>query len=353
MADEKVKNARIVLKLIEKQTKMLSAILIGNNIVNLTASSLTTSFAIQIAQKSGFSEMTSIITGAATGILTVLILIFGEIVPKTLATMSAEKLALTYAKPVYAVTTVLAPVAFLMNQISKGLLIILRIDTKKQPAITENELRTIVDVSHKEGVIESEERQMITNVVDFGDSLAKDVMVPKMDVAFANVKLSYNELVECYSVDKFTRMPVYSESRDNVVGIINLKDLFFYQGSKKDFSIADVMREPYFTYEYKKISELFFEMKKKSIPMAIVLDEYGSTAGMLTIEDLIEEIVGEIRDEYDANEEDEITKLDDENYILLGVAKLDDIDKISGIKIESEDYDSIAGHVINLLDHFQ
>lgn len=352
MADEKVKNARIVLKLIENQTKMLSAILIGNNIVNLTASSLTTSFAIQIAQKSGFSEMTSIITGAATGILTVLILIFGEIVPKTLATMSAEKLALTYAKPVYAVTTVLAPVAFLMNQISKGLLIILRIDTKKQPAITENELRTIVDVSHKEGVIESEERQMITNVVDFGDSLAKDVMVPKMDVAFANVKLSYNELVECYSVDKFTRMPVYSESRDNVVGIINLKDLFFYQGSKKDFSLADVMREPYFTYEYKKISELFFEMKKKSIPMAIVLDEYGSTAGMLTIEDLIEEIVGEIRDEYDANEEDEITKLDDENYILLGVAKLDDIDKISGIKIESEDYDSIAGHVINLLDHF-
>ena len=352
MADEKVKNARIVLKLIENQTKMLSAILIGNNIVNLTASSLTTSFAIQIAQKAGFSEMTSIITGAATGILTVLILIFGEIVPKTLATMSAEKLALTYAKPVYAVTTVLAPVAFLMNQISKGLLIILRIDTKKQPAITENELRTIVDVSHKEGVIESEERQMITNVVDFGDSLAKDVMVPKMDVAFANVKLSYNELVECYSVDKFTRMPVYSESRDNVVGIINLKDLFFYQGSKKDFSIADVMREPYFTYEYKKISELFFEMKKKSIPMAIVLDEYGSTAGMLTIEDLIEEIVGEIRDEYDANEEDEITKLDDENYILLGVAKLDDIDKISGIKIESEDYDSIAGHVINLLDHF-
>ena len=352
MADEKVKNARIVLKLIENQTKMLSAILIGNNIVNLTASSLTTSFAIQIAQKSGFSEMTSIITGAATGILTVLILIFGEIVPKTLATMSAEKLALTYAKPVYAFTTVLAPVAFLMNQISKGLLIILRIDTKKQPAITENELRTIVDVSHKEGVIESEERQMITNVVDFGDSLAKDVMVPKMDVAFANVKLSYNELVECYSVDKFTRMPVYSESRDNVVGIINLKDLFFYQGSKKDFSIADVMREPYFTYEYKKISELFFEMKKKSIPMAIVLDEYGSTAGMLTIEDLIEEIVGEIRDEYDANEEDEITKLDDENYILLGVAKLDDIDKISGIKIESEDYDSIAGHVINLLDHF-
>lgn len=352
MADEKVKNAKLVLKLIESPTKMLSAILIGNNIVNLSASSLTTSFAIQLAAKSGFSNMTSIITGLATGILTVLILIFGEIVPKTLATMNAEKLALFYAKPIYAVTTVLTPIAFIMNKISYGLLILLRIDTKKRPAITENELRTIVDVSHEEGVIESEERQMITNVVDFGDSLAKDVMVPKMDVSFANIKLSYNELVECYSVDKFTRMPVYSESRDNIVGIVNLKDLFFYQGSKKDFSIAEIMREPYFTYEYKKISELFFEMKQASIPMAIVLDEYGSTSGMLTIEDLIEEIVGEIRDEYDANEEDEITKLDDDNYILLGVAKLDDIDESLGIKIESEDYDSISGHIINLLDRF-
>ena len=193
---------------------------------------------------------------------------------------------------------------------------------------------------------------MITNVVDFGDSLAKDVMVPKMDVEFVELSLTYDELIESYSKEKFTRMPVYDDSRDNVVGIINLKDIFFYQGDKKDFKISDVMREAYFTYEYKKISELFFEMKEASIPMAIVLDEYGSTSGILTIEDLIEEIVGEIRDEYDANEEDDITKTDDGDYILLGVAKLDDIDEELGIKIESEDYDSIAGHIINLLDHF-
>lgn len=352
MADEKVKNAHLVLKLIEDPTKLLSAILIGNNVVNLTASSLTTSFAISFANRLGYSNLVSAVTGIATGILTVLVLIFGEIVPKSFATMTAEKLALLYAKPIYAITTILTPLSFIMNKISSGILLVFRIDTKKGPAITENELRTIVDVSHEEGVIESEERQMITNVVDFGDSLAKDVMVPKMDVTFVNVNLSYNELMECYSVDKFTRMPVYDESRDNVVGIINLKDLFFYQGSKRDFSIAEIMREPYFTYEYKKISELFFEMKKESIPMAIVLDEYGSTAGMLTLEDLIEEIVGDIRDEYDGNEEDEITRIDDENYVLLGVAKLDDIDEILGITIESEDYDSIAGHVINLLDHF-
>ncbi|MBO5483706.1 MAG: HlyC/CorC family transporter [Lachnospiraceae bacterium] len=352
MAEEQVRNANTVLKLIEQPTQLLSAILIGNNVVNLTASSLTTSFAIHLAQKNGLSSYSSAWVGIATGILTVVILIFGEIVPKSLATVNSEKMALIYAKPIYALTTVLRPVAFIMNGISNGLLRLFHIDPSHQPTITENELRTIVDVSHEEGVIESEEREMITNVVDFGDSLAKDVMVPKMDVEFASIDLTYEELISCYSKEKFTRMPVYKESRDNIVGIINLKDLFFYQGSKTNFDISDVMREPYFTYEYKKISELFFEMKQESIPMAIVLDEYGATAGLLTIEDLIEEIVGEIRDEYDANEEDEITKVDDSTYIMLGVAKLDDIDDKLGIKIESEDYDSIAGHVINLLDHF-
>ncbi len=352
MAENKTRNAATVLKLIEKPTQLLSAILIGNNIVNLTASSLTTSYAIRIAQRGGLPISTSLFTGLATGVLTILILIFGEIVPKSLATVNAEKLALLYAKPVYAFTQILRPLAFLMNQISFGMLKLFRIDVSRRPAITENEFLTMVNVSHEEGVIESEEREMITNVVDFGDSLAKDVMVPKMDVEFANVDFTYQELMESYNKKKFTRMPVYKESRDNIVGIINLKDIFFYEGSHEDFKISEVMREPYFTYEYKKISELFFEMKKESIPMAIVLDEYGATAGLLTIEDLIEEIVGEIRDEYDGYEEDEITKLDDENYILLGVAKLDDINEELGINLESEDYDSISGHIINLLDHF-
>lgn len=352
MAEEEVRNASLVLRLIEGKTQMLSAILIGNNVVNLSASSLTTSFAIRLAQKAGMTHNASLCTGIATGILTLLILIFGEIVPKSMATINAEKLSLLYAKPIYTLTTVLRPVSFVMNKISDGLLLLFHVNPKDQPAITENELLTIVDVSHEEGVIESEERKMITNVVDFGDSLAKDVMVPKMDVGFVNVDITYEELYECYTKYKFTRMPVYRHNRDNVVGIINLKDLFFYKGSKKDFKLDRVMRKPCFTYEYKRISELFFEMKQESISMVIVLDEYGATAGILTIEDLIEEIVGEIRDEYDANEEDEITKLDEENYILLGVAKLDNIDEQLGITIESEDYDSIAGHIIKLLDHF-
>ena len=182
MADEGNKKAALVLKLCENPTKMLSAILIGNNIVNLSASSLTTTFAINIAKKSGFSNSASLITGIATGILTVLVIIFGEIMPKSFATVNSEKMSLFYAKPIYWLTSVLGPVSYIFDKFSKLLLRILHIDATKQPAITENELRTIVDVSHKEGVIESEERQMITNVVDFGDSLAKDVMVPKMDV---------------------------------------------------------------------------------------------------------------------------------------------------------------------------
>ncbi len=261
-------------------------------------------------------------------------------------------MALVYARPVYTLTNLLYPLSFLFDKLSKALIGIFQTNGQERPAITENELRTILDLSHEEGVIETVERKMITNVVDFGDSLAKDVMVPKMDVEFASVGLSYDELIECYSKEKYSRMPVFDDSRDNILGIVNLKDVFFYHGAKEEFHINDVMREAYFTYEYKKISELFFEMKKNSITMAIVLDEYGSTSGILTMEDLIEEIVGDIRDEYDFNEEDEITKIDDENYILLGIAKLDDIDEALGIKIQSEDYDSIAGHIINLLGHF-
>ena len=352
MADESVKNAALVLKLVENPTKLLSTILIGNNIVNLSASSLTTSFAIGLAKKAGMTTMESAITGLATGILTILVIIFGEIVPKSFASMNSEKMALVYAKPIYTLANLFYPLSFLFDKLSGTLMGIFQKNGEERPAITENELRTILDLSHEEGVIETVERKMITNVVDFGDSLAKDVMVPKMDVEFASADLSYDELIECYSKEKYSRMPVFDDSRDNILGIVNLKDVFFYHGAKEEFHITDIMREAYFTYEYKKISELFFEMKKNSITMAIVLDEYGSTSGILTMEDLIEEIVGDIRDEYDSNEEDEITKIDDENYILLGIAKLDDIDEALGIKIQSEEYDSIAGHIINLLGHF-
>lgn len=352
LADENVKGAKTVCKLIEDPTKLLSAILIGNNIVNLSASSLATTTAVNICKKLGVSDSATVGAGIATFVLTILVLIFGEITPKSLATMHAEKISLAYGGIIYYITQILTPVIFVINKLAYGLLTLLKVDPNyKGLTITENELRTIVDVSHKEGVLESEERKMITNVVDFGDSLAKDVMVPRIDMAFVDIDLSYDELVKVFSEDKFSRMPVIDGSSDNVVGIINLKDVFFYQGSKESFNIKQLLREPYFTYEFKKTSELLIEMRKASRSIAIVLDEYGATAGLITLEDLLEEIVGEIRDEYDGDEEDSIKQISPTEYIADGSTKLDEINEIIGSKLESDDYDSIAGHIINLLEH--
>lgn len=344
MVDEGVKHASTVSRLIEDPGKMLSAILIGNNVVNLSASSLSTTLAINIGGSTA--------AGIATGILTLLILIFGEITPKTLATIHAERLALIYSPIILFITIILTPIIFVINKLSLALLFLLRVDPKKKTAImTENELRTIVDVSHEEGVIESEERKMITNVVDFGDSLAKDIMVPRIDMASATINMTYSELLEVFREEKYSRLPVYSEEKEDVIGIINLKDVFFFRDDESSFHIKDYMRSPYFTFEFKKTSELLKEMRKESISMAIVLDEYGATAGLITIEDLLEEIVGEIRDEYDEDEEDTIIVFNDHEFIADGTAKLDEINEVVQLNLESDDYDSIAGHIIHLLDH--
>lgn len=344
LVDEKVRGAKTVSKLIENPSMMISAILIGNNVVNLSASSLATALVIDMWGSNA--------AGIATGILTLLILIFGEITPKTLATIHAERLSLAYAPIIYLLTRVLTPIIFIINKISLSLLFLFRVDpNKRSVVVTENELRQFVDVSHEEGVIESEERKMITNVVDFGDSLAKEVMVPRIDMAFANIEMSYKELIEAFRLDKYSRMPVYADTRDNIIGTINLKDVFFFHGDESTFDMKDFLRDPYFTYEYKKTAELLNEMRRDSIPMAIVLDEYGATAGLITLEDLLEEIVGEIRDEYDGDEVDSIISLGNNEYLAEGTAKLEEINEEIGLQLSSDDYDSIAGHIIHLLDH--
>ena len=353
LAEEKNKAANRVLKLVESPDKMLSAVLICNNIVNLSASSLTTSYAFNICERMGLEEKTSLFAGIGTGILTVAILIFGEITPKNLATRNSEKLALVYSSPILFLTRIFTPIIFIVNQISNFFLILMKIDpSQKANSITEDELRTFVDVSHEEGVIESEERQMITNIVDFGDSLAKDVMIPRMDIAMVEANITYEELMEEFTEHKYARLPVYEETIDNIIGIINLKDVVFYKGDRDTLNIKSIMRNAHITYEYKNVSELFMEMRRASIPMTIVLDEYGALAGLITMEDLIEEIVGELRDEYDTDEEDEIQKISETEYILLGSASLDDIDETMDLSLASDDYDSISGHIINLLEHF-
>ena len=351
LTEDGVKNAALVQKLIENPSKLLSTILIGNNVVNLSASSLTTVFVTNLCINAGLSINTSTAIAIATGLLTLLVLLFGEIIPKTVATQYNEKLSLIYAKPVYGLTVILTPVIFIVNLISSGLLKLLHLDGKKRAAMTENEFLTIIDVSHEEGVIEPEEHEMITNVVDFGDSLAKDVMVPRIDILFASITATYDELIALFKEEKYSRIPVYDTSKDNIVGIVNLKDIFCYEGTPEAFVLKDILREPYFTYEYQKTSELMMKMRAQSINIAIVLDEYGATSGLITLEDLLEEIVGEIRDEYDEEEVDDIRKISETEYIVSGNAKLEDINEAFDTDFESDDYDSIAGHMIHELEH--
>lgn len=337
------KNAAILEKVISNSSKMLSTILIGNNVVNMAASALMTTLTIQV--------LGNAYVGLATGFLTLIILLFGEITPKTLATIHAEKMALSYARVIYALMTILTPVIFVIDKLSGAVMMLLRVDPNdKARSMTEHELRTIVNVSQEEGVIEREEKQMIYNVFDFGDSTARDVMIPRIDMTLLDVDSTYEELMETFKEDMHTRFPVYEHDTDNVIGIINMKDLLLYPRDK-EFSIREILREPYFTYEHKGTADLMLEMRKASVNLAIVLDEYGSTAGLVTLEDLLEEIVGEIRDEYDADEEEEIREIQPgREYVALGSAKLDDINEALGIDLESEDYDSIGGYIIEQLD---
>ena len=343
LADAGLSSAQTLMKVLDNQPKMLSAILIGNNIVNISASSLAT-----ILVTRAFGDM---YVGVGTGILTLLVLIFGEITPKTSATLYSETMALRFAKPIYMIMQVLTPVIFIVDKLSQGVLRLLHVDpNKKQDAITEDELRTIVEVSHEEGVIESDEKKMIYNVFDFGDSVAKDIMVPRIDMTFIDVDATFSEVIEVFREVKYTRYPVYEETTDNVIGIININDLLLTENQKK-FCIRDYLREPLYTYEFKKTAELMVELRKTQNNIAIVLDEYGATAGLITLEDMLEEIVGEIRDEYDEDEEDLIRRIGPREYVVEAAMKLDDLNDQLGLDLESEDYDSIGGFIIGLLDH--
>lgn len=343
LADQGDKNAQTLLNVVEDSGKLLSTILIGNNIVNISASSLATTLTMRLFGNAAVS--------ISTGIITLLVLIFGEITPKTLATVHAEKMALSYAKVIRILMFVLTPIIFIINKLAQGVLTLMRVDSSvKGNTITEHELRTLVNVGHEEGVIESEERQMIYNVFDFGDSQAEDVMIPRIDVTFADVNSSYEDLVGLFRDEKHTRFPVFEDTTDNIIGIINVKDLLLT--SKEDFSVRKILREAYFTYEYKKTSELLMEMKENSVTFAVVLDEYGATSGIVTLEDLIEEIVGDIHDEYDVEEEDLCEIIPDKEYLALGSARLDDLDEILHLNIASDDYDSIGGYIIEQLDRF-
>ncbi|MCX4344523.1 MAG: hemolysin family protein [Kineothrix sp.] len=342
LADEGNSRASAVLTVLDHYSKMLSTILIGNNIVNLTASSLTTILASKV--------FGSYAVGIATGILTLTILIFGEIIPKNTAMIYSDKISLIYAKIILFLMKIFTPVVFIIDRLSMGISRLLHIDmSKKGSVMTENELKTYVDVSHEDGVIESEEREIIYNIFDFSDAVSKDIMIPRIDMVSIGLDMGYEEVLNIFKEYMYTRLPVYENDKDNIVGLINIKD-FILLSDKEHFQVKDILREAYYTYEYKKTADLMIEMREITANVAFVLNEYGATVGMITLEDLLEEIVGEIRDEYDADEEELIQQIDGHTYLVEGGMKLDDINDALDISLHSEDYDSIGGLIIEHLD---
>ena len=340
LEEEGNKRAAKVNKILENYSKMLSAILIGNNIVNLSASSLATTLAMRI----------HLAAGIATGILTIVVLLWGEIVPKTWAMTSSLKLSLAYSGIIYGLMQILTPIIFLIDKLANGILRMMRIDpSKKITTITEAELRTYVEESHKDGVIESEEREMIYNVFDFSDALAKDIMIPRINMVTVDIEDSYDEVLSVFRESMYTRLPVYQDDKDNIIGLINIKDFILTDGGET-FHVKNILRDAHYTYEFKKVADLLIEIREKTTNVTFVLNEYGATVGMITLEDLLEEIVGEIRDEYDADEEELIKALDDRSYLVEGSLKLDDINDELGVELESEDYDSISGIIIECLN---
>ena len=342
LAEENHKGAVRVLGILEHYGKMLSTILIGNNIVNLSASSVATTFAIKI--------WGNYAVGIITGVLTFVVLLFGEIIPKTWAMQRSEKITLAYSRVIRLLMTLLTPIIFIIDKLSNWILRLLHISSEGNTfSITEKELKTYVDVSHEGGVIESEERELIYNVFDFGDTVAKDIMIPRIQMTTVPIDATYQELLSTFQDSMFTRIPVYDDDPDHIIGVVNIKD-FILVKDKEKFQLKKILREAYYTYEYKSVSDLLMEIRERSLSIAFVLSEYGATVGMITMEDMIEELVGEIRDEYDADEEELIQEIDDGQYLVEAQMKLDDINDALDIELDSEDYDSVGGLMIEKLE---
>ena len=340
MEEEGKKHVKLLNKIMDNYDRVITTILIGNNIVNLSASSLATIITLKL--------WGNIYVSVATGVLTFIVLIFGEIVPKTIARRKSDEMALSFAPIINIIIIVLFPIVFIIEKFSRFILFILGQSKDDSNTITESELRSYVDVSKEDGVIESDEHQIISNVFDFSDSIAKDIMIPRIDMTTISYDATYKEVMKVFRDSMYTRLPVYKGEIENIIGFINVKDLLRLK-APETFNVSKFLREAYYTFEYKKTSDLLIEMRSSSKNLSFVNNEYGETVGMITLEDLLEEIVGQIRDEYDADEYEQITK-DDDGYLIEAKMKLEDINDVLGTDFASDDYDSIGGLVLDQLD---
>ena len=345
--DESVKKKSKIKRAIdlkENQTRNISSILVGNNIINLSASAMMTFYVSKI--------FGNYFIALGTGILTLVILIFGEVAPKNVAVHIPETVLITLSGPTKIVVTILYPIAVIVQKLAGLVARLFGIDVSNDiETYTEEELKTMVDLSHAGGLIEEEEKEMIHNVFELDERTARDVMVPRIDMVSVSLDATYEEVNEIFRKEQFTRLPVYEESIDNIIGILNVKDLLLLEDNERhNFEIKNIIRKAVYVYEKKKVLEILESLKEERANIAIVLDEYGATAGMVTLEDVIEEIVGDINDEYDLTEDEAIKKISENEFIIEGSANITDVYEATGVDLATDEVESIGGVILSKTD---
>ncbi len=333
LAKEKGYSNSLIKKMKDDPHRLLSTILIGNNIVNVGASALATAITINLVDSNA--------VGIATGVMTLLILIFGEIFPKSIATRNNVAIARLVIIPLYWLSILFAPIIFMLNFIPK-----LTGKMKKKPQVTEEELMTFVEVVEEEGGIEEEEKELIENIFEFDDTSASEIMTPRGDMYAINADEELN--LEDVIRSGFTRIPVFESDIDHIIGILNIKDLFMHQvTSSEPVDVSKIMSEPYFVPENKKLDNLLQQFKKRKQHIAVIVDEHGGVSGLITLEDALEEIVGEIVDETDKFEP-HIVKLKKGEWRVLGKSEIDEVnDKLEMNIPDSKEYDTFSGYILD------
>ena len=340
MKEKEVKNIDKLIQLLDKPDELLTTILIVNNIVNITASSIATAIFLNLFGNIGM--------GIAMGVLTLVILLCGEILPKTLAIKNSEKISIFVAPAIYISKKCLFPIIKILSIFTKNILD--NGNSNGEEKITQCELETAVDFGNENGVIDDDTTEMIHNVFDFGEIQVKDIMINRVNIVAIDVNISIDDLKSIVIEEKFSRYPVYENEVDNIIGMLNIKDLIFID--KENFNICNYLRPCIKTYEFKNANDLLKEMQKEKSHLSVVLDEYGSLAGLITIEDIIEEILGEIEDEFDTLDDKDIVKISDKDYIVTGKASLSDLNEELDIDLRADEVVSIGGYIINELGFF-
>jgi len=349
MVEQKVRGSRALQRLREYPSRLLGAVLIGNNIVNIGASALATSMIIDHLTKIGL-ERVSYSVGIATGIMTFVILVFAEIVPKTIAIRNADRMALITAPFIDLLASVLQPIIQVLSFISSPLVSVFGAKIpQKGPFLSREEMRMLLAISEKEGAMEEEEREMISSIFEFGSTVAREVVTPKPDLVCIEVNEGIKNAVDLMIESGHSRIPVYEGSLDNILGVIYAKELLKTVNSGiGSLTIRDFLRPVLVIPESKKVDELLHQMQAARMHIAVTVDEYGTTTGLITLEDLMEEIIGEFHDEFE--KEEKVFEQTDRNvWVVDAKQRISDVNKELGIKIPEGEYDTLSGFVFSLL----